>query len=854
MRSLFVLLLFTSPLSAADPFQSHIRPTEPLTPQQQQATFQLPPGFEIQLFAAEPDIQKPLNMAFDARGRLWVTGTVEYPYPAKEGAGRDAIRVLADTTGDGRADKITTFVDGLNIPIGLYPYKNGVVAYSMPNIWFFADTDGDSRADERHVLYGPLGMPRDTHGMQNAFRRGYDGWLYICHGFANTSTIRGGDGSEVTMESGNTYRVRLDGSRVEQVTWGQVNPFGMTFSPDGDIITADCHSKPLTLLLPGAHYPSFGKPHDGLGFAPNLMEHSHGSTAISGVAVISGDRFPADMGGDLLVGNVVTCRVHRDKLLYHGSTPKAIEQPDLVKTSDPWFRPVDLQMGPDGALYIADFYNRIIGHYEVPLDHPQRDRHRGRIWRVVYRGDGDTAESTGPTVMDMPVDDVLGSGLDDNNLTRRMLMTDRLSDHEQVATSQLRRAVQSANGAPDPWRAIHALWVLQRTARMSLDDIRTLGGASQPIARVHALRAAGEMPEWDEPTRSFVLGKLRDEDAHVRRAAVQALARHPHIDSLRPLTQAFQETDPDDQLLAHALRVALRNHLRADSVLRDYLAAKPAPAERDVLAPIALAVPSPSAGEFLATTLAETSAAIPPSTMIAALRHAVRYAPLAATETVLDIARRRTEGDVDLQLELVQAIDEGYRKRDAIPADKVRRWAAELVATIIDAPLATDWTVMGRDIWGLESRNSADGGTAVPFLSSLPGGEQETGILRSRDFPLPARLSFYLCGHRGFPDSSALAGNLVRLRLVETEEIIRTVFPPRSDIAQKVTWELDPHVGKQAYLEVVDGLDLTAYAWLAVARFDPPVLSVPRVALHTHAQRLSRRVFAGIAIRAYGVC
>ena len=181
--SLLLALLHAPP--AEDPFRSNVRPTEPLTAAEQQKTFHLPPGFEIQLVAAEPDIQKPMNLAIDARGRLWMSGSVEYPYAAADGQGHDAIKVLEDTNGDGRADKITTFVDGLNIPIGLYPYRDGVIAYSMPNIWFFRDTDGDGRADQREILYGPLGIPRDTHGMQNAFLRGFDGLLYVNHGFAN---------------------------------------------------------------------------------------------------------------------------------------------------------------------------------------------------------------------------------------------------------------------------------------------------------------------------------------------------------------------------------------------------------------------------------------------------------------------------------------------------------------------------------------------------------------------------------------------------------------------------------------------------------------------------------------------
>src|SRR5205807_7100824 len=184
----------------------------------------------------------------------------------------------------------------------------------------------------------------------------------------------------------NTYRFKPDGSHIEYWTHGQVNPFGLAFDPLGNLFSCDCHSRPVMQLLRGGWYTSFARPHDGLGFAPEMMKHDHGSTAIAGITYYAAEHFPPEYRDNVFIGNVVTNRINRDRLERHGSTYKAIEMPDFVKCDDPWFRPVDIRLGPDGALYVADFYNRIIGHYEVPLDHPGRDREKGRIWRIVYKG------------------------------------------------------------------------------------------------------------------------------------------------------------------------------------------------------------------------------------------------------------------------------------------------------------------------------------------------------------------------------------------------------------------------------------------------------------------------------------
>ncbi|MEO6811310.1 MAG: PVC-type heme-binding CxxCH protein, partial [Isosphaeraceae bacterium] len=321
----------------ADPPNKETRPpelvasTEPGTPEDERKGFHLPPGFEAQLVACEPDIHKPMNLAFDDLGRLWVTSSLEYPFPAKDGTTpRDRVIILDQFGPDGRAGKITTFADGLNIPIGVFPLTpTEALVHSIPKVWRLTDTDGDGKADQRTPAYQTYGS-QDTHGMTSAFTQGFDGWIYACHGFSNTSTVQGADGQPITMQSGNTYRMRPDGSHLERFTHGQVNPFGIAIDPLGNLFTCDCHSRPIYQLLRGAYYPSFGKADDGLGFGPAMMSHDHGSTGIGGITYYSADHFPKPWRDTIFIGNVVTSRINHDRLERRGSTLQAIIQPDFL--------------------------------------------------------------------------------------------------------------------------------------------------------------------------------------------------------------------------------------------------------------------------------------------------------------------------------------------------------------------------------------------------------------------------------------------------------------------------------------------------------------------------------------------
>lgn len=383
MRYLLCLLV----LVPTTLFAQHVAPTEAKSPQDELKSFTVAAPYRVQLVASEPQIDKPMQMAFDTRGRLWVTTSRHYPFAAEAGASSDRLFILSDFDANGLAQKIQVFDEKLNIPIGILPLDDGssCIVSSCGEILKLTDTDGDGKADKRVVLFSGFGF-KDTHGMTNSFTARPDGWIYACHGFANNSRVKGQDGHEITMHSGHTFRFKADGSRIEIVTRGQVNPFGMTTDALGFLYTADCHSKPITQLIPGAYYDSFGKPHDGLGYAPHVTRHDHGSTGLCGLAAV---------GDQMFIGNVVTNKINADRIVWRGGSPVAIEAPDLLSSSDPWFRPTDLKVGPDGGIYVADFYNKIIGHYEVDLKHPQRDKMRGRIWKLTA-----TAPTNTPAIPD----------------------------------------------------------------------------------------------------------------------------------------------------------------------------------------------------------------------------------------------------------------------------------------------------------------------------------------------------------------------------------------------------------------------------------------------------------------------
>ena len=697
----------------ADPPESvgGVAPTEARSPEEERKSFHLPPGFEAQLVADETQIHKPMNIAFDDRGRLWVTETVEYPYPAKEGSKpRDAVKILDDFGPDGRARKVTTFADGLNIPIGLMPLGDGssALVHSIPAIWRLTDTDGDGVADKREAVYQTFAS-QDTHGMTSNFTWGFDGWIYADHGFANSSEVKAADGSRLKMNSGNTYRMKADGSRIEQFTHGQVNPFGLSFSPMGDLYSADCHTKPLYCLLRGAYYPSFGKPDDGLGFAPEMVTHDHGSTAIDAALYYAAENFPKAFRDNLYVGNVVTNRINRDTIEWHGSTPKGIAQPDFLVADDPWFRPVSMQVGPDGALYVADFYNRIIGHYEVPLTHPGRDRTSGRIWRIFYNGPEVHAEAVAPRAdWTKATTEELIQDLDHRNLVVRMKATNQLASAGgdsviKALRKELHRAISadSSNGGRQiRWARVHALWALHRLDQLDEQDFEGIGAWEQ-TSWPHFMRVLSERPKWSTSIREQVLWGLRGinpgpqqaaSDPLTQRAAADALGQHPAPENIKPLLDRRKAIPADDTHLVHVVKMALRNQLLKPE---NWKAApggdsKTAWEEWDYrwTAEVSLGIPTVEAARYLDGHIRRWPE--PQEWLCKFIQHIARYGDKDTDASVLEFAKKDKPADLGHQAAILKAIHQGMQERGAPLGEPAQAWAGDVIVKLIHSGADSD--------------------------------------------------------------------------------------------------------------------------------------------------------------------
>lgn len=387
--------------------------TPPLPPLETQKKFKVPKGFEVRLFASEPEVVNPVAMTWDERGRLWVLELYEYPKGATKGQkGRDRIKILEDTDTDGKADKVTVFADGFSLATALALGNGGVYVGQAPNLYFLEDTNGDDKADKTTVLKTGFGM-EDRHELLNGFAWGPDGWLYMTHGVFTHSKVKDPNNPEddgVQMDAA-LARFHPRTKKFEVFADGTSNPWGVDWNERGDAFVSACVIQHLFHMAPGGQYNRQGgtwaNPYGYVGDLPSkglpaIVDWRHYRAAHAGICIYQGDQWPAEWRGLVFLGNIHQSAINCDRLTPVGSTYKAEKETTLLGADkgtwevgagnflvcdDHWFRPVSVQTGPDGAMWIMDWSDKYPCYQNAQADPEGVDRELGRIWRVVWAGD-----------------------------------------------------------------------------------------------------------------------------------------------------------------------------------------------------------------------------------------------------------------------------------------------------------------------------------------------------------------------------------------------------------------------------------------------------------------------------------
>jgi putative membrane-bound dehydrogenase-like protein len=539
------------------------RMQQPLSPAESMKHMHLPEGFEVQLFAAEPDIAKPISMAWDERGRLWIAETVDYPNDMQvPGKGHDRIKILEDTDGDGRADKITVFADKLSIPTGLAFANGGVVVAQAPDMLFLKSTKGDDHADVRQVLFHGWGTT-DTHSGPSNLRRGFDNWIWGSVGY---SGFRGTVGGKDQRFGQGIWRMKLpqaplapggrgvggegEGIQLEFLTPTSNNTWGLGLREAGDVFASTANNQHSVYLgLPNRVFEGVRGWH-GVGSA-GIEDHKkfhpitslvrqvdwHGGfTAAAGHAIYTARSFPQEYWDRAaFVCEPTGHLVHVDWLTPVGSNFVSKDGWNMLASDDEWTAPIMAEVGPDGALWVIDWYNYIVQHNPTPsgfttgrgnaYETPLRDKTHGRIYRIVYKG----AKTTPQVHLDRADTQELVAALGHENLwwrqTAQRLLVERGKTDVLPALATL---VRDGKNGP---AAQHALWTMHGLGAFGSPQTIWLEAARAGLAHPDpgARRAAlGVLPRTADGAALLLASKcLTANDAHVRLDALVALSEMP---------------------------------------------------------------------------------------------------------------------------------------------------------------------------------------------------------------------------------------------------------------------------------------------------------------------------------------
>ncbi|MBM3971993.1 MAG: dehydrogenase, partial [Planctomycetes bacterium] len=367
-------------------------PNEPRDPQTAAKMMTVPEGFSVEVVAAEPDIVNPVAMTIDERGRFWITESLEYPR-RDAGPGKDRVKILEDTDGDGKCDKFTVFLDGLNIPSGVAVGHGGAWIANSPDILFVPDADRDGVPDgPAQVVVTGFGRT-DTHELPNSLTWGPDGWLYGLNGVFNHSHVKypkenpnfkkDHKGWPLTCAM---FRIHPRTREFQVFAEGTSNPWGIAFNDEGEAFVSACVIDHLWHIVETGYYHRQGGPYPPFTWKiDSIVKHKHQKAAYCGIHYFDSDAYPEQYRGKLYMGNIHGGCINVDKLQRDGSTYFATGEPDFLTANDAWFMPVVQKTGPDGCLYILDWYDRYHCYQDANRDPAGIDRLKGRLYRVRYK-------------------------------------------------------------------------------------------------------------------------------------------------------------------------------------------------------------------------------------------------------------------------------------------------------------------------------------------------------------------------------------------------------------------------------------------------------------------------------------
>lgn len=536
------------PPAAVIPHGQDSPPGPALSPAEAIKKMKVPEGFFVEVVAAEPDLVNPVAMTFDERGRVWVTESFEYPRH-DAGPGRDRVKVFESTKGDGVYDKMTIFAEGLNIPSGIAVGHGGIWVANAPDILFYKEGPDGKAAGKPEVVVTGFGR-QDTHELPNSLTWGPDGWLYGLNGVFNPCVVK---------QNGKTFNFTCALFRIHPKTRefqlfceGTSNPWGVAWDTEGSAFVSACVIDHLWHLVETGYYHRQGGAYPPFVWKlGSIVKHKHQKAAYCGIHYFDSDAYPPEYRDKLYMGNIHGNCINSDELTRDGATYFGKLRPDFLSANDKWFMPVVQKTGPDGCLYVLDWYDRYHCYQDANRDPKGIDREHGRLYRVRYK---DTPRA-GKFDLAKETDDELIKRLSSPNVYFRDI-AQRVLTERGIAGGAAAKELPEKLGklvlddsAPRKAR-LHALWALIGGGVIDADAHLKLLAHKDDTFRAWGVRAAGNYGKVDAKVRDKVAELATDPSRDVQLQVVIAARKIEGIDPMPLFAQVLADCGNDKILPA----------------------------------------------------------------------------------------------------------------------------------------------------------------------------------------------------------------------------------------------------------------------------------------------------------------